>query len=93
MGSEMCIRDRAHTKRQNEQVQYVYQSCLFLISDQTTVAQEQKYLRYCYTFFLTCVTIRTNFLTCFAVRAVGNALQLQISVINVVGNLIESGLE
>ena len=64
---------------------------MFLISDQTTMAQEQKYLRYCYTFFLTRVTIRTNFLTCFAVRAVGNALQLQ--VINVVGNLIESGLE
>ena len=37
------------------------------------------------------MTIRTNFLKCFAVRAVGNALQLQISVINVVSNLIESG--
>ena len=42
----------------------------------------------CYTFFLACVTIRTNFLKCFAVRAVGNALQPQISVINVVSNLI-----
>ena len=35
---------------------------------------------------------RTNFLKCFAIRAVGNALQPQISVINVVcGNLIDSG--
>ena len=42
----------------------------------------------CYTFFLSCVTIRTNFLKCFAVCAVGNALQHQISVINVVSNLI-----
>ena len=41
-----------------------------------------------YTFFLAYVTIRTNFLKYFAVRAVWNALQLQISVINVVGNLI-----
>ena len=40
-------------------------------------------------FFLACVTIQTNFLKCFAVRAVGNALQPQISVINVVSNLIE----
>ena len=31
--------------------------------------------------------------SCFAVRAVGNALQPQISVIDVVSNLIESGLE
>ena len=38
------------------------------------------------------MTIRTNFLKCFAVRAVGNALQLQVSVINVASNLIESGL-
>ena len=30
---------------------------------------------------------------CFAVRAVGNALQPQISVINVVSNLMESDLE
>ena len=30
------------------------------------------------------MTIWTNFLKCFAVRAVGNALQQQISVINVV---------
>ena len=30
---------------------------------------------------------------CFAVRAVGNALQPQISVINAASNLIESGLE
>ena len=44
-----------------------------------------------YTFFMACVTIRTNFLKCFGVRAVGNALQLQISVIDVVSNLIESG--
>ena len=44
-------------------------------------------------FFLPCVTIRTNSLKCFAVRAVGNAPQPQISVINVVSNLIESGLE
>jgi len=36
----------------------------------------------CYTFFLACVTIRTNFLKRFAVRAVGNALQPQISVID-----------
>ena len=42
----------------------------------------------CYTFFLACVTIRTNFLKCFAVRAVWIALQPQISVINVVSNLI-----
>ena len=44
-------------------------------------------------FFLTCATIRTKFLQCFA-RAVGNTgtLQPQISVINVVGNLIESDL-
>ena len=41
---------------------------------------------------LACVTIRTNFLKCFAVRAVWNALEPQISVINVVSNLIESGL-
>ena len=41
-----------------------------------------------YTFFLAYVTIRTNFLRCFAVGAVGNALQPQISVINVVSNLI-----
>ena len=34
------------------------------------------------------MTIRTNFLKCFAVRAVGNAPQPQISVINVVSNLI-----
>ena len=34
-----------------------------------------------YTFFMACVTFRTNFLKCFAVRAVGNALQPQISVI------------
>ena len=40
-----------------------------------------------------CVTIWTNFLKCFAVRDVGNALQPQISVINVVSNLIESALE
>ena len=39
------------------------------------------------------MTIRTNFLKCFAVSAVGNAFQSQISVINVVSNLIESGLE
>ena len=39
------------------------------------------------------MTIRTNFLKHFAVRAVWNALQLQISVINVVSYLIESGLE
>ena len=32
-----------------------------------------------YAFFLACVTIRTNFLKCFAVRVVWNALQLQIS--------------
>ena len=32
------------------------------------------------------MTIRTNFLKCFAVRAVGNALQQQISVNNVVNN-------
>ena len=44
-------------------------------------------------FFLACVTIRKSFLKCFAVRAVGNALQPQISVINVVSNLIESGVE
>ena len=30
---------------------------------------------------------------CFAVRAVGNALQPQISVINLVSSLIKSGLE
>ena len=41
-----------------------------------------------YTFFLACVTIGTNFLKCFAVRAMGNALQPQISDINVVSNLI-----
>ena len=29
---------------QNVQVQYVYRRCLCLISDQTTMAQEQKYL-------------------------------------------------
>ena len=39
-------------------------------------------------FFLGLVTIRTNFLKGFAVRAVWNALQPQISVINVVSNLI-----
>ena len=39
-------------------------------------------------FFLACVTIRTNFLKCFAVPGVWNALQPQISVINVVSNLI-----
>ena len=32
-----------------------------------------------YAFFLACVTIRTNFLKCFAVRVVWNALQPQIS--------------
>ena len=47
----------------------------------------------CYAFFLACVTIRTNFLNWFAVRAVWNALQTQISVTNMVSNLIESGLE
>ena len=41
-----------------------------------------------YTFFLACVTIRTDSLRCFAVRAVGNALELEISVINVISNLI-----
>ena len=41
-----------------------------------------------YFFFLACVTIRTNFLKCFGVRAVWNALQPQISVINVVSNFI-----
>ena len=44
-------------------------------------------------FFFGLLTIRTNFLKCFAVRAVGNALQPQISVINVVRKLIQSGLE
>ena len=38
----------------------------------------------CYTLFLACVIIWTNFVRYFAVRAVGNALQPQISVINVV---------
>ena len=38
--------------------------------------------------FLACVTIRTNFLKCFAVRGVWNVLQPQISVTNVVSNLI-----
>ena len=47
----------------------------------------------CYPFFLACVTIWPNFLKCFALRAVWNALQPEISVINVVSNLIESGLE
>jgi len=42
----------------------------------------------CYTLSLACVTIRTNFLKCFAVRSLWNALQPQISVINVVSNLI-----
>ena len=41
-----------------------------------------------FTFFLPFMTIRTDSLKCFAVRAVGNALQLEISVINVVSNLI-----
>ena len=35
-------------------------------------------------FFLACETIRTNFLKCFAVCAVGNALTPEVSVINVV---------
>ena len=39
-------------------------------------------------FFLACVTIPTDFLKCFAFRAVCNALQPQIPVINVVSNLI-----
>ena len=40
-------------------------------------------------FFLgLCVPVRTDFLKCFPVRAVANALQPQISVINVVSNLI-----
>ena len=37
------------------------------------------------------MTIRTNFLKCFAIRAVGNALQPQVSVINVVSKLVKSG--
>ena len=41
-----------------------------------------------YTFFLACVTIRTDSLKRFPVRAVGNALQPEISVINVVSNFI-----
>ena len=41
--------------------------------------------RSCYVFFSGCVT---NFLKCFAVRAVRNAPQPQISVIDVVSNLI-----
>ena len=44
--------------------------------------------RSCYTFFLACVTIRINFLKFFAVRAVWDALEPHISVINVVSNLI-----
>ena len=40
-----------------------------------------------------CVPVGTNILKCFAVRAVGNALQPQMFVINVVSNLIESSLE
>ena len=35
------------------------------------------------------MTIRTNSLKCFAVRAVGNAVQPQISIINEVSNLTE----
>ena len=31
---------------QNVQVQYVYHCCFCLIFDQTTMAKEQKYLRY-----------------------------------------------
>ena len=44
-------------------------------------------------YFFLGLCIRTNFLKCFAGRAVGSALQPQISVINVVSNLIASGLE
>ena len=33
------------SQSKNVQVQYVYHGCLFLIFDQTTMAQEQKYLR------------------------------------------------
>ena len=40
-----------------------------------------------YTFFMAYVTIWSNSLKCFAVRAVGNALQQQISVNNVVSKL------
>ena len=47
-----------------------------------------RHVKTLHTFFLACVTIQTNFLKCFAVRAVGNALQPQISVFNVVSNLI-----
>ena len=36
------------------------------------------------------MTIRTNFLKCFSVRAVGNPLESQISVINVVNNSQDS---
>ena len=46
------------------------------------------FLKGWYTFFLACVTIWSNSLKCFAVRAVGNALQQRISVNNVVSNLI-----
>ena len=46
-----------------------------------------------YFFLGLCMPVRTNFIKCFAVRAVGNALQPQISVINVVSDLMESGLE
>ena len=35
------------------------------------------------------MTIRTNFLKCFSVGEVGNTLQPQISVNNVVSNLID----
>ena len=39
------------------------------------------------------MTIWTNFLKCFAVRAVWNALQPQISVINVVSNLSQVSIK
>ena len=39
-------------------------------------------LSFCHTFVMACVTVRTNFVKCFAVRAVGNALQPLIYVIS-----------
>ena len=40
----LAERNETSSHNQNEQVQYVYHCCLCLIFDQTTMAQEQKYL-------------------------------------------------
>ena len=58
---------------------YIRSELSFMQPDKSSSHMQSKTA---YFFLGSCV--RTNFLNCFAVHAVGNALQLQISVINVV---------